>query len=273
MRRLLLLVLLVLLVSGCASGGAPAAKRSTTRSPSPSATTSQAPDPPPQVGQCYQLTYDAATSPTTDVPAVPCSQAHTAVTIYVGRIDPVVDGHLLTVDSATVQTQIAQTCPTKVGGWVGGDQDTQRLSRFTSIWFSPSLTQADRGADWFRCDLVAVRGADDLATLATTKNVLSDADRGLDRYGICGNSAPSAKRFSRIICAQPHQWQAVKVVAIAADAAYLGAKAQAAADDSCKVEAQQRATDPLVYKWSFEWPTKHEWDDGQRYGLCWVPAT
>jgi hypothetical protein len=47
---------------------------------------------------------------------------------------------------------------------------------------------------------------------------------------------------------------------------------QSAGDDACKLEAQQRATDPLVYKWSFEWPTKTEWDGGRRYGLCWVPS-
>jgi hypothetical protein len=32
------------------------------------------------------------------------------------------------------------------------------------------------------------------------------------------------------------------------------------------------ADDPLDFTWSQESPTREQWDAGQRYGICWVPA-
>ena len=52
---------------------------------------------------------------------------------------------------------------------------------------------------------------------------------------------------------------------------YLGPRTQKAADEACKAQAQQRATDPLKIKWAFQWPDQEAFDAGQRYGLCWVP--
>ena len=45
---------------------------------------------------------------------MPCSERHTAQTIHVGRLDTVVDGHALAVDSDRVLHQLATTCPR---GW------------------------------------------------------------------------------------------------------------------------------------------------------------
>ena len=276
MRRLVWLPVLVLLllVSGCGGGDdepdQEAAAPTTSATPTAPATPVQDV---PQVGACYALDFKGATSATTAVPPVPCTAKHTAVTIYVGTIDAIDDGHLLGIDSATVQDQLATTCPTKVAPWVGGDPDKQRLSRFSAVWFGPTLKDADAGAKWFRCDLVAVGGDDTLAALdGDAKNALAPDD-ALDRWGTCGTAAPSEKGFERVVCSAKHSWQAVSVVAIDKDAAYLGKGAQAAADDACKLEAQQRATDPLVYKWSFEWPPRDDWNAGQRSGLCWVPAS
>jgi hypothetical protein len=175
------------------------------------------------------------------------------VTIYVGEFDPIADGHLLAVDSDEVQAQIARVCPSKVGDWVGGSTDDQRLSRFKATWFSPTLAASDSGADWFRCDLVAKRGDKSFAAITGTKGALDDP-AALDTY-----------------CTEPHTWRAVSVVDIEKDAGYLGPRTQNVADVSCKAQAQQRATDPLKLKWAFQWPTQEAFDAGQRYGLCWVP--
>ncbi len=284
--RLLPVIALLALIPLLAACGkdAPAADPSRSTSSSTSSTSSATPSstpsatatpkqPRPKVGQCYRLDYKTATSPTSSSAAVPCSSPHTSVTMYVGTFDAIDDGHLLTVDSKQVLDQLATTCPTKVGGWVGGDQDEQRLSRFTAVWFSPTLADADAGATWYRCDLVSVRGKNQLAGLpGTAKGALAAAD-GLDRFGTCGNDAPSAKDFTRVICSEKHSWAAVKVLSIANDAKYLGPNAQGVADAACKSVGQDRATDPLTYTWSFEWPTKEDWDAGQRYGLCWVPSS
>ena len=36
--------------------------------------------------------------------------------------------------------------------------------------------------------------------------------------------------------------------------------------------ASGRSNGSLKYTWSFEWPTRDQWDAGQRYGYCWVPG-
>ncbi len=227
----------------------------------------------PKVGDCYRIGLSAATRPTSAATPVSCRSRHTTVTVFVGKIDPVVDGHLLAVDSEKIQQQVATTCPTKVPGWIGGTRADQRLSRFKAIWFSPTLAQSDAGADWFRCDVVAVGAADQLADLRGTVRNELNVSSALTTFGTCGTSAPSDKGFEQVICGRSHSWQAVKVVEIPRNARYLGANAQAAGDSTCKAEGKQRATNPLDYKWSFQWPTKTEWDAGRRYGLCWVPSS
>ena len=118
--------LAVLLLAGCTGGsepsssGSPSAAGSGSTSPSASAspsgpapTVTPAPAA-PALRACYLLTTAQLTQPTSDAPAVPCRRRHTARTIYVGRLDTAVDGHSVAVDSATVQRQLATTCPRKL---------------------------------------------------------------------------------------------------------------------------------------------------------------
>ena len=262
-----------LLVSGCGSG-LRAAKVDAKAEASATATQSTPgpPPPAPKVGKCYNLSYKESLQGTSKADPVPCKDKHTSVTIYVGEFDPIADGHLLAVDSDEVQAQIAKVCPTKVGDWVGGSKDDQRLSRFKATWFSPTLAASDSGADWFRCDLVAKRGDKSFAAITGTRGALDDP-AALDTYGTCSTTDPGDKKkpFEAVVCTEPHTWRAVSVVDIEKDAGYLGPRTQNVADVACKAQAQQRATDPLKLKWAFQWPTQEAFDAGQRYGLCWVP--
>jgi hypothetical protein len=244
-------------------------------SPTPSAATTTAPaapPPAPRVGSCHRLTFGQATAPTDESAPVPCTGEHTSVTIHVGRLDPVVDGHLLAVDSREAQAELARKCPPTMATYVGGSQKTQRLSRLTVVWFGPTVEQADAGARWFRCDLVALGGDDQLAPLARRMRGVLDRSSALDQWGTCGTAAPGTARFARVVCARPHRWRAVDVVALPAHARFLGKPATAAADRTCQSVAADRAQGALKYSWSFEWPTRQQWQDGRRYGLCWVPA-
>jgi len=261
-------IALVAMVSGLAacSSGEPAAEE-TTSSPAVAA----APPAAPARKACYQLDFAAAAAATSTADPVPCTAAHTAATIHVGTIRPVVDGHLLAVDSDTVQQQIATRCRARLAVHVGGTEETRRLSRLTVVWFSPSLADTDRGALWYRCDLVALAGHDQLAPLPrTTRNVLA-ADDALDRFGTCGTASPAAPRFERVICSAPHSWRARATIDVPANAQYLGKAAGAAANSTCRDIEARVASDILALKWSFEWPTRAEWDGGQRFGYCWTP--
>lgn len=149
----------------------------------------------------------------------------------------------------------------------------QRLSRFEVVWFSPSLEQADAGANWYRCDIVALRSPGALLPLpASTKSVL-DRPGALDRFGTCGTAAPDQRGFDRVVCSARHSWRAVDIIDLPSGARYLATDVGAQGDAACKKVAATRANGSLKYTWSFEWPTRVQWAAGQRYGYCWVPES
>lgn len=193
--------------------------------------------------------------------------------MFVGKADPVVDGHLMAVDSDAVQAQLARRCPRRLAAYVGGHETDRRLSRLETVWFGPTVEQADRGARWFRCDLVALQRDGTLAPLGPRMRGVLGHPSALESWGTCGTAAPSEQDFQRVICSQPHRWQAVDVIALPASAAFLGKRADRAADARCHDVASSRAGGRLKFAWSFEWPTREQWNAGQRYGYCWLPTS
>ncbi len=225
----------------------------------------------PERGACYRLSVQDALRATNAAKAVPCTSKHNAVTVSVGRLKTVVDGHLLAVDSARVQRQVATICRARVDRHVGGSRETQRLARVQAVWFTPTLAQSDRGALWFRCDLVVVSGTRSLVDLPRKTAGLLDRTGALNRYGTCGTAAPAAKSFTRVVCAAKHTWRARATIPLPADVGYLAKSAGTRADARCRDVAAARTADEVRLRWSFEWPTKSQWAAGQRYGLCWTP--
>jgi hypothetical protein len=273
--RALLVVPLVTLVAACTSSGDKPASSPSPSGTSTSATTHAAVPPAPKPGACYRLTSRELTRPTNASRPVPCSTRHTARTIFVGRLATVVDGHSVSVDSDRVQRQLAATCPRKMAAYVGGSPKSRDLSRFNVVWFSPSLDQADRGASWFRCDLIAFADAERLYPLPGPKRLKGVMGRseGLGTYGLCGTSAPGTAGFQRVICARPHAWQAFDTVPLRGGRAYPGAAAVRTAGDSvCKSRANARTGDALKFQYGWEWPTREQWLGGQHYGYCWAPS-
>ncbi len=246
-----------------------------TKAPSSSQPTASPPPAAPGVGSCHRLSLQAATAPTDSRPAVPCGSSHTTVTVRVGHFDPVRDGHLLSVDSRSVQRQIAARCPTGPSGYLGGTLADRRLSRFAVVWFSPTVEQGQAGATWFRCDLLALAGTgpgQGLAVLPAHLHGILDRPHALDRFGTCGSAAPDSPHFDRVICARRHTWRAVSVIPLAPHARFHERPAGAAADGRCKQVAAAAAGGALRYTWAFEWPTLQQWRAGQRYGFCWLPT-
>jgi len=265
-RHTVVVLALAFVASACSSDDEPEAEP-TTSTP----TVAAVPPPAPPRRACYDLDFDEALQASSAAGPVPCSARHTAATIRVGTIQPVRDGHLLAVDSDTVQQQIARRCRTRLAAHVGGDEETRRLSRLTAVWFSPTLAQSDRGARWYRCDLVALAGRERLAPLPRSTKDLLAADDALERFGTCGTASPAAKRFQRVICSQRHSWRARATIDLPTGAKYLGKAAGAAADSACRDIEARLASDILELRWSFEWPTREQWSAGQRYGYCWTP--
>ncbi len=207
---------------------------------------------------------------------MPCKRKWTTRTFYVGTLDPVVDGHLLTVDSAAIQQQAAERCPRRLSQYLGGTPDALRLSVFRSVWFTPTVEESDAGADWLRCDVVALARPDTLAKL--TGNVRGALDGDVSTtFGLCGTAAPDDPDFERVMCAEEHSWRALETVDLAGRT-YPGRNAvQERGVEPCTEAARAEAEDALDFQWGYEWPTRSQWvgsngQPGQKYGVCWAPA-
>jgi hypothetical protein len=230
------------------------------------------PAPAPRVGDCHRLSYDGAVAPTARNRTVACDQTHTAETYRVGRLDTVVDGRLLAVDSDEVQAQVATTCPDRLAEFVGGTEEQRRLSMLRAVWFTPTLEQSDAGADWFRCDAVALAEDSRLLELEGTLGGALDTEAGRQRFGVCGTAEPGTAGFRRVACAEPHTWRALRTVSLPGPD-YPGEEAAARAGETpCRDAANAQAPDPLDFQWGYEWPTAEQWVAGQTWGVCWVPA-
>lgn len=269
--RLLVLALVLPLLAACTSDGEPSADPTPSASPSPSAPPTASEPERPANRACYALSYDDAVAPTASASPVPCSEEHTAMTYAVGPLDTVVDGHLLAVDSAQVQKQVATTCPSQFGPFVGGSSEDQRLSMLRPVWFTPSVEESDAGASWYRCDVVALATDEELAPLTGRLAGVLDTEEGRDRYGMCGIASPTAPDFSRVVCSRDHSWRAIAVVPFEAGP-YPGVEeVRSAGETPCQDAGAAAAGGALDYEWGYEWPTKQQWGAGQTFGRCWAP--
>jgi hypothetical protein len=141
-----------------------------------------------------------------------------------------------------------------------------------AVWFTPTVQASDEGADWFRCDVIAVAGDQQLATLTgTLKGALGSAGAS-GPWAMCGTAQPGSPSFRRVPCREKHSWRALRTVALDG-ADYPGqAAAKAAGQDACQEAGREVAADALDYRWGYEWPTRAQWDAGQTYGICWATA-
>lgn len=279
-------VVAAVVLAGCTSGtpdaeGPPSPSPSDSSSGSPSSTPGETAAPttlpaaarPPRRSACYELDYAEATSPTNTEKPVSCRGPHTSRTFYVGRLDTVVDGHLLAVDSAVAQQQVSETCPRRLASYVGGSAREQRLSRLEAVWFSPTLDQSDQGASWFRCDVVALSRAGRLADLPDRQlQGLLSRPGALDEVGLCGTAEPGSPGFDRVICSGRHAWRAVTTIDMPGGRSYPGAASlRAAGEDTCRDYVRRASGSPEKFRYGWEWPTREQWRDGQHYGFCWAP--
>jgi hypothetical protein len=269
------LVLVTLMVAGCSAerdpGGA-AAPTPTSTSPTDAPTRTPPAPPPPRAQTCHQLGYAEAVAPTASSSDVDCAGPHTSQTFHVGRLDRVVGGHLLAVDARRLQDQAADECPSRLADFVGGTEEQRRLSMLRAVWFTPTVAQSDRGADWLRCDAVAVAAPEELLPLTAPLRDVLDTEAGRDRYGMCGTAEPGTSGFRRVACGTDHTWRALRTVSLPAGDYPGEDAAQSAGEDPCTDAARAVAEDPLDFQWGYEWPSTEQWDAGQTYGICWAPV-
>lgn len=272
-----LLALVALVLVGCSADRPPSASPSSATSPSASSpevsTETASPTaravPRPVRDGCHRLTFEQAVAPVVGGTDVPCRTRHTSQTYKIGRLPLVSSGHLVAVDSPSVQRAVASSCRSLLGAHVGGSPEDLRLSMVQAVWFTPSVEEAAAGADWFRCDVVALATAGRLAPLPRSSAGLLGSSA---RFAMCGTASPDAASFKRVPCSAPHSWVAVSTVGLGGSAYPSASAAGDRMESACRAAARSRAADPLDFTWSEERPSRDQWDAGQRYGICWAPA-
>ena len=277
----LVLALVLLTLTGCSGSADPdvAAPGPTTTSTAPTDPGSAAPEvatapaPLPPVRACYRLTFDEALAPVTRAKPRSCDRPHTLRTVFSGRVGGLVKGKNATIDSPRVQRAVAAECPRRLAEFLGGPEQALRLSMFRPVWFTPTLAQADRGEDWYRCDVIALAAEGELAPLEGRLEGLLGRLGWKDEYGLCGTAEPGTSGFEHVSCARRHAWRALTTVPITADRYPGPAAVQALGDEPCTAAARAVAADPLDFRWGYEWPTLEQWRAGKRYGVCWAPES
>ena len=194
------------------------------------------------------------------------------MTFSLGELDTAVDGHLLAVDSDRVQQQVATECPARFGSFVGGTPEQRRLSMLRAVWFTPTVEESDEGANWFRCDVIAVADQGGLAALTGRLAGVLGTEAGRERYAMCGTAEPGTDGFERVICSVEHTWRAIAIVPFEAEEYPGDDRVRTAGEAPCQDAGRAVADDPLSYRWSYERPTREQWDAGQTYGICWAPV-
>jgi len=259
----------VLGLAACTSGGDPSSDPSASTSPTKPATAKPAPA--PTAGTCHSYSFDQALAPTAADRDIACGKSHTSETYGVGELDTVVDGHLVAVDSEHVRSQVGTECAPRLQKFLGGDLESMRLSMLRAVWFTPTVEESDAGANWYRCDVIAIAGPDRLAPVkGSLKGILArPAGEG---FAMCGTAAPDAPGFTRVPCRAAHSWRAISTFPLDTKRYPADAAAHAAGEATCEDAGRGVADDPLKFEWNYEWPTREQWEGGQTYGVCWAPA-
>ena len=167
---------------------------------------------------------------------------------------------------------VSTECPRRFATFAGGTLEDRRLSLLRTVWFTPTVEQAALGRP-----VVLLRGARPARRPAPRRphgRVAGalDTDDGRAHYGLCGTAEPGTAGFEQRICSAPHSWKALRTVGFR-PGHYPGvAKVRGAGQQVCKDAGHAVASDPLSYRWSYQWPTLPQWRGGQTYGVCWAPS-
>lgn len=241
LRRALGLGLATLLASSAVSVGSPAQ--------------GEPPDRPdyeqPGVGECRVLTYDGYLAESDPSAPVACDEPHTSYVVAVGQLpaeagwdDPL----------ARLSRVATATCIPAWEDHLGGTERAREMSAYAVAWFMPTPEQRERGARWFRCDVVLLGGSRVLALPGDAAPVL---DTELpDSVARCLTRAPAVTT-----CERNHVWRATGASRLRTDDFPTAREWQRTAERRCPALTSTR-------RWRWEGPGRDAWRVGHRTLVC-----
>jgi putative regulator of septum formation len=227
----------------------------------------------PQLGACRMLTPDDVAQPSNATKTVPCEDDHTAETFAVGPMpDEFQDADY---DSQEVGAFAYQTCSAKFQKFLGADESTVMRTIVSWAWFRPSEKAWDKGARWYRCDIVG--GGDDSSEYAdlptTAAGLLADQPTD-DTWMVCVNG-DSVQAAPKIPCTEKHNWRAVTTIKVGdPEDPYPGDRVvEVTTRDYCSDSVGAWLGYPPEYDFGYTWFHEGEWKAGNRRSVCWAATT
>jgi hypothetical protein len=223
---------------------------------------------PPKLGACYQLTPEDTARPSNDDEAVACSGQHTAQTFAIGTL-PASSG--TEWKSRGHGTYVFTTCERAFEKFLGVDASLALRIRLSWAWFRPSEKGWEKGARWYRCDVVG--GPDD----ATAYSPLPATAKGLfagkppEQWLTCAQG-PTVARSKKVPCTAKHDWRAVTTIKLGEDKdAYPGDRiVEVRSRDFCSDSVGAWMNYPVDYEFGYTFFHEAEWKAGNRRTVCWA---
>jgi hypothetical protein len=223
---------------------------------------------PPKLGVCRDLAAGDLDEPTNTSPVVPCSEDHTAQTFAVGTLPGSTGSSYRDKRHGTF---VFDACSKAFREFLGVDESLAMRVRLTWAWFRPSERGWDRGARWYRCDVVG--GPDKAKTLqdlpVDAKGLFSSEQP--DQWLSCARGTTVA-HSTKVPCSETHDWRAVTTIKVGLpDDPYPG-------DRVVQVRSRDRCSDwvgawmhyPTDYDYGYTWFHEAEWSTGNRRSICWA---
>ncbi len=206
---------------------------------------------------------------------VPCGRSHTSYTFAVQKLPPDVNVPGASIGNKSIQSAASAGCEAAFSRFIGGDPTRRALSRLSVTYFLPPQKYYDRGADWVRCDVVALQSADALAPLPQPLQGFLDDSRALQDYGVCSAGQPGATTSALVICGQPHTFRALTALRLGTTTSRYPGKAVAgtAGQKRCSTYIANALGTNSGYTYAWTYPTESDWASGQRFGFCWNKTT
>ena len=227
----------------------------------------------PAVGACRNLTPQDVELPSNATKVVDCTRKHTAETYAAGELPAELKD--VDYDAPELGTYAYETCSASLQEFLQADESTVMRSIVSWAWFRPSQAAWDKGARWYRCDVVGGgEGSQSFVTLPKSAAGLLAPGPVNDDWMVCVNG-PSVQAAPKIACSKKHNWRAVTTIKVAGpDAPYPGDEAvEKTTRDYCSESVGAWLGYPPDYDFGYTWFHEGEWKAGNRRSVCWAATT
>jgi hypothetical protein len=223
----------------------------------------------PDVGACRDLTPADVAQPSNATRTVACSARHTAQTFAVGALPSRFDH--TSYDDKALGAWAYDTCTSRFIRFTGADQSLAMRTILSWAWFRPSEAAWDKGARWYRCDVVG--GGDQTKSYVD----LPEKTKGLllgtpaDQWLVCAQGR-TVSGSVKVPCSTKHDWRAVTTIVLGgAKDPYPGDHlSQLRTRDFCSKSVGAWLGYPVDYDYGYSWFHQAEWDAGNRRSVCWA---